>query len=32
LSHAAFDAAGGYGWDARAERLEAVLDAAGARR
>jgi hypothetical protein len=32
LSRAAFDAAGGYGWDARAERLEAVLEAAGARR
>jgi len=32
LSRAAFDAAAGYTWDARAERLEAVLEAIGARR
>jgi glycosyltransferase involved in cell wall biosynthesis len=32
LSHAAFDAAAAYSWDARAARLEAVLEAARGRR
>ena len=32
LSRTAFEAAAAYSWEARAERLEPVLEAAGARR